>query len=273
MTSRPLPLLRSLALVAAFTAREVSWSRKTVFLAILLLIPAGLAAIIRSEAPPGEIDEFLNVVMTSLVIGVVQLMCLFHGAGLVRDAMEERTLAFLLTRPIGRPRVAFGMYLGLLVYVLPLGLICAWAGFAACRAGLPGGMFDPDPTDPASAEALIRLLQVTAGAVVFYGALYTLFGLLFKSSTIVGLVFLMIFDALLGSLPGPPRLLSPMHYFETLAHPFYESRASAIARETTDTLLPTGNATVVLIFAFCAILFVMHRLSRGKDFVPFQKAQ
>lgn len=272
MTSRPLPLFKSLALVAAFTAREVSWSRKTVFLAILLLCPAGIAAIIRDQAPPGEIEQFLKFGMTSLLIGVVQLMCLFHGAGLVRSAMEERTLAFLLTRPIGRPRIALGMYLGLLVYILPLGMISVAAGFAACRAGLPGGMFSAGPAGPASVEALVRLLQVTGGAIVFYCALYTLFGLIFKASTIVGLLFLMIVDALLGSLPGPPRMLSPMGYFETLASPYYESRATAM-RALEVQMVEPGTAVIILACAFIAMMFLMRRLARRKDFIEFEKAQ
>ncbi|MAB91035.1 MAG: hypothetical protein CMJ90_16510 [Planctomycetes bacterium] len=272
MSRGQLPLAKSLVLVAAFTAREVSWSRKTVFLGLLLLIPAGIAAVVRGEAPPGAAETFLAEVMPSLVIGVVQLMCLFHGAGLVRDAMEERTLAFLLTRPIGRARIAQGMYLGLLLYVLPLGLIGAGAGFAACRAGLPGGMFTDDIDGPTSVQGLVRLLQVTGGAVVFYCALYTLFGLVFKASTIVGLLFLMIFDALLGSLPGPPRMLSPMSYFEVLLAPHFESRAT-LMREMDVYPMESGTAAMVLVVALLAIMFVTRRLARGKDFVAFQKAQ
>ncbi|NRA95241.1 MAG: ABC transporter permease [Planctomycetes bacterium] len=272
MSRGPLPLFKSLVLVASFAAHEVSWSRKTVFLGLLLLVPAGIATIIRSEAPPGEVGEFLEFGMTSLVIGIVQLMCLFHGAGLIRDAMEERTLAFLLTRPIGRSRVAFGMYLGLLMYVLPIGLISATAGFAACRAGLPGGMFSDVAMSPASAEALMRLLQVTGAAVVFYGALYTLFGLVFKASTIVGLLFLMIFDGLLGSLPGPPRMLSPMGYFETLASPYYQSRATMYSEMEAHTI-ESSTAVIVLVAALLVIMLVTRRIARGKDFVAFQKAQ
>lgn len=266
MSQGRLPLLRSIGLVAAFAAREVSWSRKTIFLALLLLVPATIATLIRSHGQPGEIGQFLENALPSLTIFVLQFVCLFHAAGLVRDAMEDRTLAFLLTRPIGRVRVVLGLYVGLIAYLIPLGLISVTAGFCACRVGLPEGVFAGE-----MGAAFPALLGVTALAVVFYGALHTLFGLAFKAPTILGLVFVMIVDGLLGSLQGPPRRMAPMAYFESMLPGAFKSRA------TEDVIEPDPIEPLIAIFAiiaaWIAILLIIRFLTRGKDFVAFQKTQ
>jgi ABC-type transport system involved in multi-copper enzyme maturation permease subunit len=247
----------------------------------LLLVPTGIAILIRHQAPPGTIAEFMKEGLPSILLGIIQLMCLFHGAGLVRDGMEDKTLQYLLTRPIGRSRVVFGLYSGMLSYILPLGLVSAAAGFVACRAGLPMGIFaGPDQT-----AMFIRLLAITALVIVFYGALYTLFGLVFRMPTIIALISLVVVDGILGSMPGPPRLISPLAYFEVLltrapdpaatddARDFvFETRASASRiHETLE--ISHSTAFIVLGVAFFGILFLMHYLSRGKDFIVFAKKQ
>ena len=270
MSHKQLSWTRSLFLVGAFVASQISWSRKTIFLGVLLLLPAVIAVITRSEAPRGAIDEYLAAILPTFTIGVVQLICLFNGAGLMRGSMEDRTLAFLLTRPMSRARIALGHYAGLIAFVVPLALISAGAGFLVCRAGLPSGVFSPETDGPASAEALTRLLIVTGTAAVFYSALYTLFGLLSKHSTLIGLVFIVVVDALLGSLPGTPRTLSHMAYFEALLQPFYLSRATV--SELAEPIAPL-TAGVILGAMLVGIMTGIVALARGKDMVPFDKAQ
>ena len=264
MSGGQLPMLRSMRLVAAFAARQISWSRKTVFLCLLLLIPAAVATLIRDQAPPGEIGEFVRAVLPSLTMFVLQFVCLFHAAGLVRDAMDEKTLSFLLTRPIGRVRVVMGLYVGLLAYLLPLALLSMTAGFCAGRVGLPEGMFAGE-----IGAAFPALLGVTTVAVIFYGALHTLLGLALKAPTVVGLVFVMLVDGLLGSLPGPPRRMSPMAYLEGLLPAPFESRASQVEIEPVS--MSPAFALVVLAVAWILVLLLICYLSRGKDFVTFQK--
>ncbi len=262
---------RSVALVGAYAARQITETRKTLFLVILLMVPPVLGIVVRRVAEPGT-EFFSRFIPNVYVVFLLQVVCLFYGANLIRDGMEERTLQFLLTRPVGRPRLLLGFYLGMLAVVLPLILLSAFASFVACRAGLPGGLFG----DPAANAALLNMLWVFALGGVFYSALYLLFGLVFRWPTIIGVVYVGIFEWVLGFLPGPPRALSPSGYLEVLLQDHFVTRARLAELETNSTWaqafsVEKSTAWLALALFYAAILTVAFLIVRGKDFLPYVK--
>jgi hypothetical protein len=265
MTGR-IPVLRTLALVGAFSARQVCWTRRSVFGILLLLIPCVLVVVVRSQAPPGTINDFQREALPNMLLFLTEILCLFHGASVIRDAIEDRTISYLLVRPMGRSPVVMGMYVGLLGYLIPMTAISVAAAFFGCHAGLPAGWLG----SPEDREAFVRLVSVIMLAVMFYGALFVLFGLIFSSPTIVGLIFLVIADGALASLPGAPRRLAPMAYFETLLAPHFRTRADIGPFRLEG---PTPFVSLLTLgILFIAIMFLIHGIARGKDFVTGDKA-
>ncbi len=269
--SRPRPsLASSLGILAAFSVRQVSWSRKTVFMLVLLLVPAGLATLIRAEAPPGTAEVFRRNVLPNLHLFLIQLFSLFYGASLVRDAIEDRTLTFLLTRPIGRQRVVFGLWLGMLVFVVPATLVSTLTSWYATSAGTR-----------VDAPGLDRLLVALLVGTVFYALLFLFLGLVFKRPTILGLLFIIVVEGVLGSIPGPVRRIAPSTYIEALLGPTFGTRTTAgaeleeAAREVGTIAGPapltSTTAAAVLVGIFALLLIVLVRVVRRKDFVVTQK--
>ena len=261
----PLPLVRSLLLAASLGLRRVAFTRKTVFMVLLLVVPCGLGLLVRSESPYRGMDVYSRALMPNLVMGLVQLMVLFYATGIVRDGMEDRTLAFLLTRPLRRDAVVFGLHLGMLTFILPLALLAAWGGFAACAIDRPAD------TWKGSVESSLALLTaVVIAATVFYAALYTLLGLVLRRPTIVALVYLVIGDGILATLRGPPRYLSFLAYFEALLAPRFDTRAAAPA------FIAGGpdrtTAMIVLGVTWIVLLVLIQRVARKKDFIPYEKS-
>jgi hypothetical protein len=153
----------------------------------------------------------------------------------------------------------------MLAFILPLALLAAWGGFAVCALDRPAD------TWKGSVESSLALFTaVVIAATVFYGALYTLLGLVFRRPTIIALVYLVIGDGLLATLPGPPRHLSFLSYFEALLSARFDTRAAAPA------FVPGGpdrtTAMIVLGVTWVVLLVLIQRVARKKDFIPYEKS-
>jgi ABC-type transport system involved in multi-copper enzyme maturation permease subunit len=262
MSLSGLGILSSIKLVASYTLQRIAWSRRSVFLLLLLMLPTLLVIVIRSNAPIGAIQDFRSSVLPSMELSIIQLLCAFLATGLIRDGIEDHTINFLLTRPLGRVRVTFGLYVGFLVMAVPSAVFAVAAAYAASVVGPIGDV--PLFSDP----AFWNLLTVVAIAVTFYGALYMLFGMIFKYPAIVGIGYLVLFEGFLGTLPGPPRRIVPSAWLERLLDPAFQTRATITSRNV---LPDEQNGALMLIVAYVLILFLLRRGARSLDFINAQK--
>lgn len=251
---------RALGLVAAYAVRQVAWSRRTFVIVLLLLLPSLVAALVRGQAPPGSMDDFFREALPSFHLWIVGLVTLFFGAGLVRDGLEDHTLGYLLTRPLGRRRIALGLYLGLMLVVLPLVILAVLVSVGAAFGGQPRLLED------AALPGLVGGLVGTVGlAALVYGALFLWAGFTFKRPAIIGALWFNLFDWGFGFLPGPPRRLSVSAYLEETLVEGFTSRASVEELNPE----PFGmNHSLVLLGAILVIaLLLAARRAARRDYV------
>ena len=261
-----LPLTTSLRILAGYTISRITWTRRTLILAVLVLIPGLLGVIIRTEAPPGTSEEFVTAGLPSVLLVITQLICVFHGAGLVRDGLEDHTLDFMLTRPIGRSRVVFGLFLGLLMFVIPFVFIAIVVGYGAFTAGGDGllGFLSDD--------RLWMLVSVGLLATVFYSAFYTWLGLKFRYPAVLGVLFLVIVEGVMGSLPGKPRRIAPSAWLEYILEPTFATRArleqaaSRFSNIASEEMISGTTSVIVLTVGFLLLLLLIYWEARRADF-------
>ena len=102
---------------------EMLWSRRTIFMALVVGGPVLLALIVRgldlfgmtalrvNGRAVGGIGVF-GVIMWMLFLRfIVPVLAVFYGTALMADEIEDRTLTYLFTRPIPRGAVLVGKYL------------------------------------------------------------------------------------------------------------------------------------------------------------------
>jgi ABC-2 type transport system permease protein len=255
--------MTNLLWVAMFTARSVVSRRKTVLLVALAAAPAAFGAIVRRFAPPGQADPFFESLPLLYVVFLCQILPLFFAGSLVRDAVEDRTAAFLLSTPTSRTAYVFGAWLGLLPPLCVMLCASAVAAFAAWRAGV-----EPWWT-PEGRLLLGELTGVACLGAVVYSALFTLLGLYVKWPTVVGIAYYGVVEALLGFLPGPPRRVALSSYLEALLDPPFRTRAALVAEANPGLDAPIAKSTawIVLASALAAALLLMARGARRRDFV------
>jgi ABC-type transport system involved in multi-copper enzyme maturation permease subunit len=203
---RPLPFWSAARRVFDLALEGMIWSRRSLLMAILLGLPVAFALLYRvllvSQGSPGTSPDDLYGYIVALysIRNVVPLAALFYATSLVADEVEGKTLTYLLARPIPRPAILAGKFAAYLATTVSLALPATVATFFVL-ATAPGS-----EGVAARVADLLRDTGVIALALVAYGALFTLLGVVLRRPVIPGLLFLFVWE-LTANLPGyMPRL-------------------------------------------------------------------
>jgi ABC-2 type transport system permease protein len=213
----PVPFLRGARVVFDLSLDAMLWSRRSLFMGVLLVVPLGFAVLYRVIVAANAQVRVAPSDVYGLLYGAyfiwfgLPLAALFYATSLVADEVEAKTITYLLTRPVRRTSILvgkFAAYLGTtMALVLPSVVLTFFVLMTRQgRRGLAIGA--PD---------LVRDIGVAALALVAYGALFTLVGVLLRWPLITGLLYLYGWE-LLAAAPGwGPRVtirgwLSSMHH-------------------------------------------------------------
>jgi hypothetical protein len=153
---------------------------------------------------------------------------------------EERSLVWLLMRPLSRPAVYLAKYVALLPWALGLNL----GGFAVLclAAGAPGrvvfGLYWP----------------AVLGATLAFTALFHFMGAVFRRAALMAIVYSFFLETILGNMPGYLKRVSVGFYTRCLM--FDAAQAYGVQPEQPSVFLPVGPAAAwgVLLGATAALL-------------------
>ena len=241
-TARPLPFAQAARGVFDLALDGMVFSRRGLLMGLLVAAPVAFGLLYRiviatsGRAPLGASDLYALVIAVYWIRNVLPLAALFYATALVADEVEGRTLTYLLTRPLTRASIFAGKFLAYLATTFTLALPAAVVTFF---------LFMTAPGSPALAPAaadLLRDLGVMLLALVVYGALFGLLGVLLKRPVIPGLIFLYGWE-LLANVPGyMPRLTLTAWLRSLVTHRPAEEGLAGLFQQ----VLPAGQAVGVL---------------------------
>lgn len=194
--------------------RRLLWSAST--LMVLLPLAACALVLIRLDYSFGAegahfatreyafrrfTDEFIILAFMSFIIPICALA---YGTMSVGGDREDRTLLFLLVRPLPR----FLILLAKLAATVPLVVGLVVVSFLVyCRmAGEVGQM------------ALQIYLPVVLYTTLAYVALFHLFAVSFRHATIIALVYSLFMELLIGNMPGIIRRVAVNYYGKAMIY-------------------------------------------------------
>ena len=240
--AHPLPLLRAARAVFDLSLEGMLISRRSAFMAALLGIPVALAILYRvlssgdATPPLSGFDAYSFILTVFYVRNAVPFAALFYASALVGDEVEGRTITFLLTRPIPRAAILLGKFAAYLATGIALSLPAIVVTFLllVSAQGL-------DRVGPLVGD-LARDLGVVALALLAYGALFTLLGVVLRRPLIPGLMFLLLWE-MLANLPGYLPRFTVTAYLRSLIP--YRPPLEGLS-EVFGQVLPTGLSLTVL---------------------------
>jgi hypothetical protein len=105
---------------------ELLWSRRTIFMALVVGAPVLLATVARIVQASGvaplrvngsrvdAVSIFGMIIWVLFLRFIVPVLGVFYGTSLVADEVEDKTITYLFTRPLRRGAVLLGKYLAYL---------------------------------------------------------------------------------------------------------------------------------------------------------------
>ncbi len=164
LPNRPPSLLTAAMRVFDLSIGQMLWSRRTIFLALVVAAPVVLAIVLRvlssagfgagmrvGGAPVAQGGSIFGVFIWLLYLRfIVPVLGVFYGTSLIADEVEDRTITYLFTRPIPRGAVLVGKYLAYLaatiLVVLPSVMVVYFLvvpiGSATLAASFPALLMD-----------------------------------------------------------------------------------------------------------------------------------
>ncbi|MGB0581152.1 MAG: ABC transporter permease [Limisphaerales bacterium] len=154
----------------------------------------------------GQKREFIDWIVTYHLFLMLPIYCLSVFGPVIRDELQSDTLGFIITRPIKRYSLLILKYLCTMIWSQVLVLLCGLLFFVVA---LVHG-YEVDPT-------MIGLfLLVQALAVMAYGAISCLLGLLTKKYMVLGIVYGLVVEKGIGSIPTNIHSLAISHHLKSI---------------------------------------------------------
>jgi hypothetical protein len=205
---------------------EMLWSRRTIFMGLVVAAPVlialfvrvlvGLGAPILQDGRPGSNSPihmtgpaiFGMMIWAMYLRFIVPVLGAFYGTSLIADEVEDKTITYLFTRPIPRGAVLVGKYLAYLactIFVVLPSIVLVYLLIVPLRGSL-GASF-PD---------LLKDLVLLALGLAVYGALFAFVGARFKRPLLVGLIFVFGWEQAALAFPGYLKQFTIMYYLQAI---------------------------------------------------------
>lgn len=224
---RPPGLVASSLRIFDLSLGEMLWSRRTIFMALVVAAPVLIALILRLLVSLGapifeggrggggsSSIRMTGPAMFGLIIWgmylrfIVPVLGVFYGTSLMADEVEDKTITYLFTRPIPREAVLVGKYLaylGCTVFVVLPSVVVVYLLIVPLKGSL-GAAF-PD---------LLKDLMLLGLGLAVYGAVFAFVGAKFKRPLLIGLIFVFGWEQAALAFPGYLKQFTVMYYLQAL---------------------------------------------------------
>ncbi len=229
------------------------WRSLQVFIALGLVAMLGALVVVQNVRRGWGVNP---VMFSSTVIGdiyltfLLPLLTLSFGTQALGGDWEDRSLVWLLTRPLPRPLV----YLAKLVAALPwtfgltLGSLVV-LGALAGRNGLASAYY---------------FWPCVAWGTFAYLTLFLLLGAWFRRSTIIAVVYSFVIETIVGNMPGLVKRCSVSFYSRCVLYDLAEQHGYSgrdggfgIVPEKRDLFLPVDGGIALAVLALASLAFIL----------------
>jgi len=276
-TTRPIPkapgYLTSALRILDLSVGEMLWSRRTIFMALVVGAPVLISAILRAldilGAPIFQIGEsrmagpaiFGLMIWVFYLRFIVPVLGVFYGTALIADEVDDKTITYLFTRPIPRSAVLLGKYLAYLactvLLVLPSVMLVY---FLIVPVG--GGSI------AATFPSLVMDFGMLIVGLAAYGAVFALVGARIKRPLVVGLVFAFGWEPTVLLFPGYLKRATVAYYLQALVtHEMPQDSAVSLLMQVFHEVPSVATSLLCLAVIVGVTLWLAGRAVEGREYV------
>jgi ABC-type transport system involved in multi-copper enzyme maturation permease subunit len=212
--------LSSALRVFDLSVSEMLWSRRTIFMALVVGAPVAISVLLRLldalGAPVFKVNGGMMAgpAIFGLMIWVfylrftIPVLGVFYGTSLIADEIEDKTITYLFTRPVRRGAVLVGKffaYMACTVFVILPSVVVVYLAIVPMRGSLGASFID-----------LLKDLILLAIGLAAYGAVFAFIGARFKRPLLVGLIFIFGWEQVALAFPGYLKKFTVAYYLQAL---------------------------------------------------------
>lgn len=251
---------------------EMLWSRRTVFMALIVGVPVLMALIVRILVAMASTPLTVNgraidgptvfglFIWLAFVRFAVPVLGVFYGTSLIADEVEDKTITFLFTRPIPRGAILVGKYLAYMtctVFVVLPAVVIIWLLIVPMGGSLGANFIN-----------LAKDLGLLALGLAVYGALFAWAGAALKRPLLSGLLFVIGWEPLVAALPGSLRRLSVSYYLEGLVpHAMPQNSALSLIQDIFRQAPSLSESMIWLAIILIGCLWLAARTVTRREYV------
>jgi len=271
MSARKMSFFQASRRVFDLSLGEMLWSRRTIFMALVVGGPVILALIVKgveyfgmsplrvNNQRVGGFGIFGVMIWMLFLRFIVPVLGVFYGTALMADEIEDKTITYLFTRPIPRGAVLVGKYLAYLactfLVVLPSVMIVYF-------------MLVPFSALPETFGSLLTDLGLLALGLAVYGGVFAFVGAFFKRPLVIGLVFAFGWEQVVLVVPGSMRQFTIAYYLQGLVPHAMPSEGVTSILEGLFRENPSALVCLAWLFAELGVfLWLATRVVERKEYV------
>jgi ABC-2 type transport system permease protein len=273
MDRRTPTVLSSAIRIFDLSLGQMLWSRRSVFLGILLGGPVLLAGAVRlivflyasgfriNGATAAGSTVFGLMIWLLYIRFIIPILGVFFGTALIADEVDDKTITYLFTRPIPRSAVLLGKYLAYLACTVLLVLPSVVLVFFLI---VPMG----GSTIAEAFPSLLVDLGMLAAGLAAYGAVFALVGTRLKRPLIVGLVFAFGWEPGVLLFPGYLKRFTVAYYLQGLVtHEMPQDSAVSLLMQVFHEVPSVASSLLCLAAIVAGALWLAGRAVEGREYV------
>ena len=213
---------------------------------IVPILIALILTILRPLLNRGDTEAFSsffpNFTFILFLHFLVPITALFQGTGIIADEVEDKTLPYLIIRPVPRYLVIMAKYLACVFIggTIVIGSLCVSYGI-----GLLGASSNTLSSD---IVFLLHSSAILLLGLAVYSVLFSLLGGIFKHPMVGGLLFVFGWEKIIAYVPGNAKFFTVMNYLLAL----YPSSEQIHLPWTSSVI---SNITAIFILCFLLLIF------------------
>lgn len=223
----------------------------------------------RLDPQSTELSHY-STVSLMFVFRIVALASAIFTTAIISQEVEQRTIVYLLTRPIARWKLLLIRYVASVLVVAILGVVAALLTSFGAFGGFGGHN-----------TLLTNDMVALAMGAVSYGALFLLISLMFNRSMIICLLFAFGWETAVPNMPGSMGNLSILSHLQAIAqHPSIGNTGtggskmmSLMAGQAGTNTIPADRGWAVLVILTVVCLGVSAWWFTHFEYVPREDAE
>ena len=216
------------------------------FLASLPIALAALVSVVVSDDESSN-EEFINTLLDGLLVGgVLPIVTMVLATAAFGNEMEDRTLSYLVLKPLPRSLIVLPKLLASVVIAGPL-LVASSVVATLFGGGSIGAVLLVLDGD---VQASFAVGVALFAGVVTYAAIFTWVGLISTRALAFALIYVFLWEGLISTYLGGVRYLSVRGYTLAIMHGIDEISFEALGERVIEFPAAVGGAAAVTVVFF-----------------------